>query len=60
MERQLHQLTQQLAQLAIGVNQPLYPVPPTQLESEPEPVTPTIPQEVDPLLSRLSPFLDDF
>jgi hypothetical protein len=30
------------------------------LESEPEAVTPSTPQEVDPLLSRLSQFLDDF
>lgn len=67
MEGQLNQLTQQLAQLAILVSQQPNPKPPPQLvessqlvESEPEAVIPTIPQEVDPLLSRLSPFLDDF
>jgi uncharacterized membrane protein YccC len=65
IERQLNQLTQQLAQLAIIVNQQPNPKPPPQLESaqsesEPEAVTPSTPQEVDPLLSRLSQFLDDF
>lgn len=65
IERQLNQLTQQLAQLAIIVNQQPNPKPPPQLESaplesDPEAVTPSTPQEVDPLLSRLSQFLDDF
>jgi hypothetical protein len=65
IECQLNQLTQQLAQLAIIVNQQPNPNPPPQLESaplesEPEAVTPSTPQEVDPLLSRLSQFLDDF
>jgi uncharacterized membrane protein YccC len=60
MESQLNQLTQQLAQLAIMVNQQPNPKPPPLLESEVESLTPTTPQEVDPLLSRLSPLLDDF
>jgi hypothetical protein len=68
MERQLNQLTQQLAQLALIVNQQPTPMPPTQLtpvssaqlEPTAEAMTPTPPQEVDPLLSRLSQVLDDF
>lgn len=60
IERQLNQLTQQVAQLALIVNQQPNPKSPPQLELKPEAVTPTTPQEVDPLLSRLSPFLDDF
>lgn len=83
-ERQLNQLTQQLAQLALVVNQQPTPRPPTQLtpvssaqltpvpsaqltpvssaqlEPTAEAMTPTPPQEVDPLLSRLSQVLDDF
>lgn len=60
IERQLNQLTQQLAQLALMVNQQPNAVSPPQLESGAEAVSPTTPQEVDPLLSRLSPLLDDF
>jgi hypothetical protein len=76
MERQLNQLTQQLAQLALIVNQQPTPIPPTQLtpassaqltpvssaqlQPTAEAMTPTPPQEVDPLLSRLSQVLDDF
>ena len=60
IERQLNQLSQQLTQLARSLNQPASLQPPPQLESEAEPETSTTPQEIDPLLSRLSPFLDDF
>src|ERR687886_443480 len=70
------QLAQQLAQLALIVNQQPTPMPPAQLtpvssaqltpvssaqlEPTAEAMTPTPPQEVDPLLSRLSQVLDDF
>lgn len=60
MERQLNQVSQQLSQLAIAINQQPSLQSPPLLESETEPETPTTPQEVDPLLSRLSQFLDDF
>jgi uncharacterized membrane protein YccC len=60
IERQLNQLTQQLAQLALMVNQQPNAVSPPELESAAEALSPTTPQEVDPLLSRLSPLLDDF
>ena len=60
IERQLNQLSQQLTQLARALNQPVSLQSPPQLESEAEPETVTTPQEIDPLLSRLSPFLDDF
>lgn len=69
VERQLGQLTQQVAQLALLVNSRSHSEPPQAfsspvLESQ-APVAapsspPTPPQEVDPLLSRLTPFLDDF
>lgn len=60
MERQLNQLCVQLTQLTIALNQQPSFQPPPQLESEAELETPIPPQEVDPLLSRLSQFLDDF
>lgn len=60
MERQLNQLSRQLTQLTSALNQQASLEPPPQLESEAQPETPTTPQEVDPLLSRLSQFLDDF
>ncbi|HAA31923.1 MAG TPA: plasmid segregation centromere-binding protein ParR [Cyanobacteria bacterium UBA8553] len=60
MERQLNQLSVQLSQLAIALNQQPSFQPPPQLESKTELEAPIPPQEVDPLLSRLSQFLDDF
>ena len=60
MERQLNQLSQQLTLLAIALERQPSLQPPPNLESEAEPEIPIPPQEVDPLLSRLSQFLDDF
>jgi hypothetical protein len=73
MERQLMQLSQQVAQLAIMVNQAStiqssLPSTPARgvINSTPTPThTPTSnaatgSQDVDPLISRLSQFLDDF
>lgn len=61
LERQLHQLSQQMMQLALQPNQrpgseglsPLEALP------EPQPVTPEPPREVDPLLERLGGLLDN-
>jgi hypothetical protein len=83
MERQLNQLTQQLAQLSLIVNQLAKPEPIVNHLPKPEPIVnqlakpepvprqiapkaeaespPSPPPEIDdPLLSRLSAFLDDF
>lgn len=73
MERHLMQLSQQVAQLAIMVNQVSTIQPPTQAAPVVEVInntsTPTHtnaavpappPQEEDPVISRLSQFLDDF
>lgn len=63
IERQLNQLTQQMTQLAMVVNQQLQFEPSSSyppVESDSETVTPATYQEADPLLSRLSPFLEDF
>ncbi|NET01907.1 MAG: plasmid segregation centromere-binding protein ParR [Sphaerospermopsis sp. SIO1G2] len=68
MESQILQLTQQVAQLAIMVNQGVASqhstssVPVVQsVEVANSPSTPDPePQEVDPVISRLSQFLDDF
>ncbi len=67
MESHILQLTQQVAQLAIMVNErPIIQVP-TNSAQVAEVVNttstyaaPTPPQEVDPVISRLSQFLDDF
>jgi len=62
MERHLMQLSQQVAQLAIMVNQT--PTIQSPMPSKPAPgvvhATPTPVQEVDPVISRISQFLDDF
>ncbi|MBO0349205.1 hypothetical protein J0895_08830 [Phormidium pseudopriestleyi FRX01] len=69
LEKQLQQLSLQVGQLAIALNnqrgnyQPpqqsyLEPQPEPQPEPEPQPVAP--PKPVDPLLQRLSSFIDDF
>jgi hypothetical protein len=66
MERQILQLTQQVAQLAIMLNQGAYNQPATSSVPAVEVVnnsgsTPDLtPQEVDPVISRLSQYLDDF
>ncbi|MEW6494587.1 MAG: plasmid segregation centromere-binding protein ParR [Cyanobacteriota bacterium] len=65
IEAQLSQLTQQLAQLVLLVNQrPVFessqPLPQLLEPQEETLAPPPPPQEVDPLLSRLTPFLDDF
>ncbi len=69
MERHLMQLSQQVAQLAIMVNQGQVIQSPTQQSAPaPEVVNHTVttahavtpPQEVDPVISRISQFLDDF
>jgi hypothetical protein len=66
LERQLQQLSLQVGQLAIALNQrgnyqpPQHPYlePEPEPQPEPEPVAP--PKPVDPLLQRLSSFIDDF
>jgi hypothetical protein len=72
MERHLMQLSQQVAQLAIMVNKISTMQPPFQPASAMEVVNntsnpanaaappPPIQEEVDPVISRLSQFLDDF
>lgn len=72
MEHQLNQLSQQLAQLSLIVNQQPKPEPLVTPSPKPEPPRqfapkaeaespPTPPPEIDdPLLNRLSAFLDDF
>lgn len=60
IERQLHQLSQQLAQLAITTNQQLNSAPAPQLDSQEETMASVTLQSDDPLLNRLSPLLDDF
>ncbi|MBD2502444.1 plasmid segregation centromere-binding protein ParR [Anabaena azotica] len=68
LERQILQLTQQLAHLAIMVNERptvVYAAPPPAPAVEvvnPTTTTNAVtpPEEVDPLISRLSQFLDDF
>jgi hypothetical protein len=65
MERQLLQLSQQVAQLAIMVNQglvfqqPTHSAPAVQVANS-TPAVAVPPQEVDPVISRLSQYLDDF
>ncbi|MGM3306639.1 plasmid segregation centromere-binding protein ParR [Anabaena sp. WFMT] len=66
MESQILQLTQQVAQLAIILSQGASTQPPTSSVPTVEVVnnsasTPdTAPQEIDPVISRLSQYLDDF
>jgi hypothetical protein len=65
MERQILQLTQQVAQLAMILNERSliqYPHPSAGVEVVTNPIytPPPPPQEVDPVISRLSQFLDDF
>ncbi|MBD2343956.1 plasmid segregation centromere-binding protein ParR [Anabaena subtropica] len=68
LERQILQLTQQLAHLAIMVTERpvVYSAPPSAPASAVEVVNPTPtyvvepPEEVDPVISRLSQYLDDF
>lgn len=62
MEHHLLQLSQQVAQLAIIVNDRSFIQSPTQLEvvNNTYHTVATPPQEVDPVISRLSQFLDDF
>ena len=62
MEHHLLQLSQQVAQLAIIVNERSLIQSPTQLEvvNNTSYTVATPPQEVDPVISRLSQFLDDF
>lgn len=66
MESQIVQLSQQVAQLAMMLNERPYTSQPTSSIPTAEVVnnstyTPdTAPQEVDPVISRLSQFLDDF
>ncbi len=72
MEYQLNQLSQQMAQLSLIVNQRIAEPPasiPNSTEMKasipsptpPQDATPTPPQEIDdPLLNRLSQVLDDF
>jgi hypothetical protein len=56
MESQMLQLTQQVAKLTIILNQE----PLTCIPSDSVSVAPAIPQEVDPVISRIGQFLDDF
>jgi hypothetical protein len=67
MESQMLQLSQQVAQLAIMVNQAASIQPATSSVPTVEAVNntaytpdPTPPQEVDPVISRLSSLVDDF
>ncbi|MEH2393836.1 MAG: plasmid segregation centromere-binding protein ParR [Nostoc sp.] len=62
MEHHLLQLSQQVAQLALIVNDRSFIPSPTQLEvvNNTSYTVATPPQEVDPIISRLSQFLDDF
>ena len=62
MEHHLLQLSQQVAQLALIVNDRSFIQSPTQLEvvNNTSYSVATSPQEVDPVISRLSQFLDDF
>lgn len=66
MESQILQLSQQVAQLAIMVNQAasIQPatssVPTVEVVNEPAPAPDPTPQEVDPVISRLSSLVDDF
>ncbi|QFS45440.1 plasmid segregation centromere-binding protein ParR [Nostoc sphaeroides] len=62
MEHHLLQLSQQVAQLALIVNDRSFIQSPTQLEvvNNTSYTVATPPQEVDPVISRLSQFLDDF
>ncbi|WP_017653646.1 hypothetical protein [Fortiea contorta] len=64
MERHMLQLSQQVAQLAIMLNDRSF-VPPSNTSTSVEVlnttyVPPAHPQEVDPVISRLSQYLDDF
>jgi len=60
IESQMLQLTQQVANLAIILNQqPLTYIPPDSVsvaQAIPEPE----PQEIDPVINRIGQFLDDF
>ena len=62
MEHHLLQLSQHVAQLALIVNERSFIQSPTQLEvvNNTSYSVATPPQEVDPVISRLSQFLDDF
>ncbi|MEH2245010.1 plasmid segregation centromere-binding protein ParR [Nostoc sp.] len=62
MEHHLLQLSQQVAQLALIANDRSFIPSPSQLEvvNNTSYTVATPPQEVDPVISRLSQFLDDF
>ncbi|AFZ59658.1 plasmid segregation centromere-binding protein ParR [Anabaena cylindrica FACHB-243] len=66
MESQILQLTQQVAQLAIMLSQGASTQPPTSSVPTVEVVNnsgsnpDSTPQEIDPVISRLSQYLDDF
>lgn len=66
MESQILQLSQQVAQLAIMLNQAASTQPETssvatvEVINEPPPGPDTIPQEVDPVISPLSSLVEDF
>jgi hypothetical protein len=63
MESQIMQLTQQVAQLAMISHERSFVQPPSTSVVEVSNttyVTPAPPQEVDPVISRLSQYLDDF
>ncbi|MDB9453082.1 plasmid segregation centromere-binding protein ParR [Dolichospermum circinale] len=56
IESQMLQLTQQVAKLTTMLGQQ----PPTYIPSPPDPEPEPEPQEVDPVISRIGQFLDDF
>ncbi|MFN6513700.1 MAG: plasmid segregation centromere-binding protein ParR [Nostoc sp. CreGUA01] len=62
LEHHLLQLSQQVAQLALIVNERSFIQSPSQVEvvNNTSYSVPAPPQEVDPVISRLSQFLDDF
>jgi hypothetical protein len=60
MEDQLLQLSRQVAQLAIMLNERPISVPTMEVVNHPTYTPAAPPVEVDPVISRLSKFLDDF
>jgi hypothetical protein len=60
IERQIYQLSQQVAQLAMGISERPLTQPPTAVVNNPTYNPEISAPEVDPIISRLSQFLDDF
>ncbi len=60
IERQIYQLSQQVAQLALSLGERTLTQTPTAVVNNPTYPPEPSPQEVDPVISRISQFLDDF